>query len=828
MRSDRWLNIFLQKTPFENPLKEIPQVAEQALADYHPYQHRREDQTFALEHCLDNKSSTGYSLNFLGKLSEEFLENKGDRVEINPKTLDDWSRLISKVDPVWILGWKYAELLWNEELTVAQFAQLDGKQCPNAFPEQDKTKEFADNHAHLNGTGSSNFALFDYSWDPYKSSGKTQWSTLPEFSYLNSNTIKQDEIPFILNNLFLYMFKQIFSLGGNRPEISNPISLRPKRNSFATITKLIEANNIPQQLIARTQSDSIYLDHKWLMLITALLYVERYDNGNSDYKIALRAYLHTANILRAQMIMAGVGLNDFVKFYRLTSRKGNNINRYSSYSFDTDMAENISREYKVTPNLLNYKNLQNKDFKNEIIKIIKNNKDGRVHFAIHFTRGIPKKSSRFNRLQETKRRNIRDEVYDVQRVMGSADLQNKNLRINDQNDSKNVNLTHLIRGIDIAGNENELAIEIFAPAIRMLRSSKQKSLADPYKRVKIPHLTVHAGEDYSHLISGLRNIDETVRFCEFKSGDRLGHALALGIDPFSWASSQSVIYIPAVEHLDNLVWCHKHAIDVSLRKPEFAGIIALIEKKIQLLSKYVYEKVKSPETLYKAWELRRNCPLYALKLAEPGQNQQADVWAPDFTRGKKPNDKEAYKLWYKYLHTYHHKNQTKNSKPNAHTIVCIQVNSDGHNDIDFSSDQPKDWITEQELHLFKAIQDYLIQKYDNIGIIVEACPSSNIYIGRFSGYEEHPIFRWYPPESKLLEEEGEFNKYGLRTGPIKVCVNTDDAGIFPTTIANEHRILKETAIKRFGISTEQADLWINRIREIGVEEFKRNHLPLIN
>lgn len=111
MRSDRWLNIFLQKAPFKNHPKKILEIAEKALSDYQPYQHRREDQKFALGNCLDKNSTTGYSLNFLEKLAKEFLENKGDRVEINPKTLDDWSRLISKVDPVWILGWKYAELL---------------------------------------------------------------------------------------------------------------------------------------------------------------------------------------------------------------------------------------------------------------------------------------------------------------------------------------------------------------------------------------------------------------------------------------------------------------------------------------------------------------------------------------------------------------------------------------------------------------------------------------------------------------------------------------------------------------------------------------------
>ncbi len=57
-----------------------------------------------------------------------------------------------------------------------------------------------------------------------------------------------------------------------------------------------------------------------------------------------------------------------------------------------------------------------------------------------------------------------------------------------------------------------------------------------------------------------------------------------------------------------------------------------------------------------------------------------------------------------------------------------------------------------------------------------------------------------------------------------MCVNTDDAGLMPTTIENEHRILKETAINHFNIGSETAECWIERLRKIGVEIFKSNHI----
>ncbi|MFM9746177.1 hypothetical protein ACKI2C_52360, partial [Streptomyces brasiliscabiei] len=73
------------------------------------------------------------------------------------------------------------------------------------------------------------------------------------------------------------------------------------------------------------------------------------------------------------------------------------------------------------------------------------------------------------------------------------------------------------------------------------------------------HLSIHAGEDFSHLLTGLRTIDETIEFCDYESSDRVGHALALGVDVKKWASRQQRSYVPLSSHLDNLVWAYNHA-----------------------------------------------------------------------------------------------------------------------------------------------------------------------------------------------------------------------------------------------------------------------------
>jgi hypothetical protein len=127
-----------------------------------------------------------------------------------------------------------------------------------------------------------------------------------------------------------------------------------------------------------------------------------------------------------------------------------------------------------------------------------------------------------------------------------------------------------------------------------------------------------------------------------------------------------------------------------------------------------------------------------------------------------------------------------------------------------------------ELDFYEALQDYLMEYYSYKGIVLDACPASNVYIGRFKCYSEPPLYSWFPADEKLLVKGERFNRLGLRKNPISLCVNTDDAGLFPTTIENEHRILKETAIEHYNVGSETVEHLIHRLRQIGVENFRRN------
>ncbi|AVM73150.1 amidohydrolase family protein [Magnetospirillum gryphiswaldense] len=76
-----------------------------------------------------------------------------------------------------------------------------------------------------------------------------------------------------------------------------------------------------------------------------------------------------------------------------------------------------------------------------------------------------------------------------------------------------------IVGFDAAANELHAPPEVFAPVFRHLRARGHQNF------------TYHAGEDFRHLLSGIRTVLEAVTFLGMTPGNRIGHGTALGLDP---------------------------------------------------------------------------------------------------------------------------------------------------------------------------------------------------------------------------------------------------------------------------------------------------------
>lgn len=416
---------------------------------------------------------------------------------------------------------------------------------------------------------------------------------------------------------------------------------------------------------------------------------------------------------------------------------------------------------------------------------------------------------------------------------------------------RRLNLAALIVGVDVAGRECDTPPEVFAPAIHFLRDSRRS----PAQTGNIPHVTfddavanavgyrppprlrvmVHAGEDFFHLLTGLRRIDETVLFYGLAPGDRLGHALALGIAPEQWLSRSGEVFVTAGEHLDNLVWLHHQLLGLAPLFGDAATFLPGYEEEIARLGEWLYGTPCTPYRLHQAWRLRSNDPerffdprYRALAAVDPWIGAALNHLPDQGAAVGRTRETDAIPTATELYHRYHYCPEYRRREA---TVITLRHRRDvgacGRQDA--ASGPPiRRSIDDSELRLWSALQDHLISRYCALGLVVEANPSSNLTIARLEHMGEHPIFRFDPPDPMALREGGGANRFGLRSGVMPTCVNSDDPTIMLTTLPNEFLLLKSAAITYHGCAPSAAEAWVDRLRLFGERLFCENHRPVVS
>lgn len=396
-----------------------------------------------------------------------------------------------------------------------------------------------------------------------------------------------------------------------------------------------------------------------------------------------------------------------------------------------------------------------------------------------------------------------------------------------------------IRGIDAASEEIGCRPEVFAQAFRYLKNRSVTYIDHMTgESKKLPDLciTYHVGEDFLDVIDGLRAIDEAISFLNMRCGDRLGHALALGVDVEEWYESKANrILISQMDYLDNLVWLYskirKHHIEgcedalryIEKRYDEYFRIVYLNNISDAYLDVVIEEAVRYFEkeniqnnygnkqccftinTYYDSWKLRGDDPEYFsggfFKLNDCDKTEWDEY-------GINKLFPENYRIRYNpeaaYLfHTYHYNNKVKKE---GNKKKEISINS---------------CIIEAAQKVQKKMQWIIAQK----GICIETNPSSNALIGTFKRYDKHPILNWYNKGLATSTDE-------VQSVPqIQVSINTDDQGVFATYIENEYAYLAlalekmkdENKNPRF--SRTLIYQWLDNVRHMGlVQSFEEVEL----
>ncbi len=111
-----------------------------------------------------------------------------------------------------------------------------------------------------------------------------------------------------------------------------------------------------------------------------------------------------------------------------------------------------------------------------------------------------------------------------------------------------------LRGIDLCGVEEAQPLWVAAETIRRVRAESRRIAGrSPYSDLRPLGLTLHAGEDFRWLTSGVRAVAEPFVWGLLERGDRIGHGIAVTFEPRRWWKARA----DSKEDVEPIKWINR-------------------------------------------------------------------------------------------------------------------------------------------------------------------------------------------------------------------------------------------------------------------------------
>jgi len=294
------------------------------------------------------------------------------------------------------------------------------------------------------------------------------------------------------------------------------------------------------------------------------------------------------------------------------------------------------------------------------------------------------------------------------------------------------------RGLDVMGLEKEGPLWIVLQSVKELRKYSQAVAAmsrlegvDPFR------LTVHVGEDYDHQLTGLRRISEPLLWGALERGDRLGHAVPLGLDSEKWAERRPQIQTTWWDRLIDLGWAFDCLHEFELKYQD--NLYWMCEE-----ARRCIEHIWQDSTdLHGERALDKARDLWKL-LGRPNLLLEMEYPTP----GAPPARGTAYRMLFDYLYS-------TSIRSRAMEQTCI---------VD----------TKRDLPITVATQQYLRRILGRLQIFIEIQPSSNLFVGGVDGLLDQYFFQMRVP----TDEDGK--------DVLRLAISSDDPLAFATTTQDEY------------------------------------------
>lgn len=331
----------------------------------------------------------------------------------------------------------------------------------------------------------------------------------------------------------------------------------------------------------------------------------------------------------------------------------------------------------------------------------------------------------------------------------------------------------VVRGLDICSDELAIPTWVLRPLLRYVHEAADQgrrhlqSRGDP---VPAPlRTTVHAGEDFAHLLTGLRQIHEAVDLLDLCEGDRIGHGFALGVDPQRWALKAGRVAIPLEDRVFDLAW--EWGWWTSRGSGADAARLAYIERTVLDLTQHWFDDRLTPMDV----EDLRAALTHVDTLADAGFPHHAPRpgASPSRTLIRYLTDARTFQL--------------------GQTVVW----TDPANEV------------ESLVNIGTALRLEIARRL----LAIEINPTSNLLIGDLGDLESHPLWRLCPPRPRA------------DLPPLAITVGSDDPLVFNCRLPGEYQLLFD-ALAQAGLTDAEAMTWLDHVRRSGLERrFTEDTIP---
>ena len=647
------------------------------------------------------------------RLAEEYLDIWEGKVYVIGEKFNDWQLLLPEIPPLLLIVAKLWMMFRPATESMPDFAIKYLKPCafhtviPSPYIPEMKTLEktingFSDLHIHLNGAVETDLVWHDFLRYP----DKVYYEIIKAYS--NEKVKEQfEQMSDITNPID---FQKLFLIGGKiRLWLCNRvmgIQNNKENQSFEGLLAWI-SNDTSEYNKEHPMKD--YLGNEASpLLLEGMLYIKILDylSSNRQDQVAagmLHYYLLILGLCN-RLLVQQTDAFGFEQFQKYTS---NNFRELTEKTYSQRFFQLSGNELKGLRHIEG--RFSPKDTVDKNLDLI----DGILRGFNKLCRyqrkhGVPESTltliAHFIKKPDKWKGDIRFREF-------RSDLNKRTaaliaLKNTGGKESENFN------GIDAAASEFDTPPEVFAPSYKRLR------------KVGFQHFTYHAGEDFYHILTGLRAIYEAIMYLGLRPGDRIGHATASGVDVALWKRNLGdKIWIKIEDYLDDLTFIY--CLITETKCKELEHLLPLIALKCQEYSAEIYDRPCGMYELISAWKLRKEDPL---NNSMDGNKTEEDM----------------------FFFRHSQKGRKKGGK-----IITVDT---------------YDIFGEQELI---KCQQLLLKIMHQKQIIIETLPTSNVIIGQHHNFQTYHIYNWYK-----WEKEG----YEIPA----IIVGCDDAGIFATNIYNEY------------------------------------------